>query len=264
MTTTIPTATPTPITPAQIWLVLRAEVGEGLRAVVREPAALFFSVVMPVGFYVLFAGLFGGQANEGTGGLPVAATMLATYGTFGVISVMLLNPGIGVADDRNRGWLKVKKVSGTPLALTLLARVVAAVPYALGVLLAMSLVSLLMAGPVLGLGSWLALVGVLLVGGLPFALLGMAVGFVTSSTATTAVLNAALFPMVIASGLWVPLEIMPGWVAAVARFLPTWHLSEIAAAQLTGAPVLGHVLALLLTTAVAAVLAGAAYRSLRV
>src|SRR4051812_47245791 len=37
--------------------MLGVEIGEGLRAIIREPVALFFSVVMPVGFYVLFAGL---------------------------------------------------------------------------------------------------------------------------------------------------------------------------------------------------------------
>ena len=98
--------------------ILGAEVGEGLRAVLREPTALFFSVLMPVGFYALFTSIFGGGADPGTG-LSYAATSLATYGTFGVVSVMLLNPGIGVAEDRTRGWLRVKMVSATPLGITL-------------------------------------------------------------------------------------------------------------------------------------------------
>ncbi len=242
--------------------VLRVEVGEGLRAILREPAALVFSVLMPVGFYALFTSVFGRAADTGAG-VPYAATTLATYGTFGVVSVMLLNPGIGVADDRNRGWLRVKMVSATPLPITLAARVLAALPYALGVVLAISGVSLLITGPVLDLGSWLRLVAVLLVGSLPFALFGMAVGVVASSGAAAAVLNALLFPMVLASGLWIPLELLPGWVQAVAPWLPTYHLAELAMAQLTGAPAAGHLLALLLTAAVGAGLAGAAYRNLR-
>lgn len=243
--------------------VLRVEVGEGLRAVVREPAALFFSVLMPVGFYALFTSIFGGVAAP-TGGVPYAAASLATYGAFGVVSVMLLNPGIGVSDDRNRGWLRVKKVSATPLPISLAARVLAALPYALGVLVAMSAVSWLIAGPTLGIDTWLRLVAVLVLGSLPFALFGMAVGFVSSSGATTAVLNALLFPMVLASGLWVPLTLLPAFAAAIAPWLPTYHLAQLAMAQLTGAPVLGHLLALLLTTVVGAALAGATYRNLRV
>jgi ABC-2 type transport system permease protein len=255
---TAPSNTPHRTTAA----VLRVEVGEGLRAILREPAALFFSVLMPVAFYALFTTIFG-RGQDPDAGLPFAATSLATYGTFGVVSVMLLNPGIGVADDRNRGWLRVKMVSATPLPVTLAARVLAALPYALGVVLAISAVSLLITGPVLDLGTWLRLVAVLLVGGLPFALFGLAVGFVASSGSTAAILNAALFPMVLASGLWVPLELMPGFIQAIAPFLPAYHLAELAQAQLTGAPAFGHLLAVLATTAVGAVAAGAAYRNLR-
>lgn len=244
------------------WPVLRVEVGEGLRAIVREPAALFFSVLMPVAFFALFTSIFGREAQPG--GLPYGATALATYGAFGAVSVMLLNPGIGVAEDRTRGWLKVKKVSATPLPVNLAARVLAALPYAVAVLGAMSVVSVLVAGPVLSVGTWLALVGVLVLGSLPFALLGMAVGFVASSNAAAAILNALFFPMSIASGLWFPLELLPGWLAAIAPVLPTYHLAQLAMAQLTGAPALGHVLALVVTTAVAAVLAGVAYRNLRI
>ena len=242
--------------------VLRSETGEGLRAILREPTALFFSVLMPVAFYALFTGVFGGGVNAD--GVPYATASLATYGAFGVVSVMLLNPGIGVADDRSRGWLRVKKTSATPIGVVLAARVLAALPYAVGVLLAMTAVSVLIAGPVLTLPAWLGLAGALLLGSLPFALFGLAIGFMTSANTAAAVLNAVLFPMVIASGLWVPLDLLPGFLQAVAPFLPTYHLSRLASAAVTGGPVLVHVLALLATTAVGAVVAAQAYRRMRV
>lgn len=248
--------------PAQTLRVLGVEVSEGLHATVREPAALFFSVVLPVLFFGLFATMFSGQLV--TPGLTSAATMLATYGTFGVVSVMLIQPGVGVADDRTRGWLRMKKVSAAPVGATIAGKVLAALPYALTVLIGISAVSLLVAGPVLGVGAWLRLVTVLLFGSLPFTLLGLAVGFVASSNATVAILNAALFPMVIASGLWFPLEILPEFVQDLAPFLPTYHLAQLALAQLTGADALLHVVALLVTTALGGGLAALAYRNLRV
>ncbi|WP_226363727.1 ABC transporter permease [Pseudonocardia abyssalis] len=242
--------------------VLRSETGEGLRAILREPTALLFSVLMPVGFYALFTSIFGDQQQAN--GLPFAATSLATYGAFGVVSVMLLNPGIGVAEDRTRGWLRVKMVSATPIGVSLAARLLAALPYAVGVLVAMTVASALITGTMVDPVTWLRLVAVLVVGGMPFALLGMAVGFVTSSNAAAAILNAVLFPMVLASGLWIPLEVMPGFIQAVAPFLPTYHLAQLAMAQITGAPASGHLLAVLATTVVAALVAGVAYRNLRV
>lgn len=241
--------------------VLAVEVSEGLRAILREPAALFFSVLMPVAFFALFASLFG--TGTAPSGLPYAANMLATFGTFGVVSVVLLNPGSQVADDRTRGWLRVKKVSAAPIGTTIAGKVIAALPYAAVLLVAISAVSYLVAGPVLDAGTWLRLMGVLLLGSLPFALLGISVGFVASSGATAAILNAVLFPMVIVSGLWFPLEILPPFVRGIAPFLPTYHLAQLALSQLTGADATGNVAALLLTTAVAGGLAAWAYRNLR-
>ena len=242
--------------------VLRVEISEGLRAVFREPAALFFSVVMPVLFFTMFASLYGNVPSPS--GLPIAASMLATFGTFGVVSVMMLNPGISVASDRESGWLRVKKVSAAPVGVTIAGKVLAALPYALVVMAALTVVTLVVAGPVLGVGTWLRLIAVLLLGSLPFACIGLAVGFLASANATTAVLNAVLFPMVIASGLWIPLEVLPGWVTDVAQYLPTYHLAQLALAQLTGAPAAGHVGALLVTGAVTGAIAAFTYRNLRV
>ncbi len=242
--------------------VLGVEVAEGLRAILREPTALFFSVLFPVGFFAMFVSLFGNQPAPS--GLPVAATMLATYGTYGVVSVMLMNPGIRTAEDRTTGWMRVKKVSGAPVGATIGAKVIAALPYALLVMAALVAVTAAVAGPVLGIGTILRLVAVLLLGGLPFALISLAVGFVASPNAAAAILNAVLFPMVIASGLWFPLDYMPAFIQNVAPFLPTYHLSQLALAQLTGADATANVLALLVTTAVAGALAGWAYRNLRV
>lgn len=245
-----------------IGAVLGVEIAEGVRGVLREPAALFFSVVMPVMFFTIFASMFGAMPSPN--GLPAAVSMLATFGTFGVVSVMLLNPGITVATDRESGWLRMKKVSAAPVGVTIAGTVIAALPYALAVLGALTAVALLVAGPVIDVGTWLRLVAVLLVGSLPFALLGLAVGFQASSNAATAVLNAVLFPMVIASGLWMPLEVLPGWVSGIAQVLPTYHLAQLALAQLTGAPALGHLLAVLATTAVAGLVAAWSYRNLRI
>lgn len=242
--------------------VLGVEIGDGLRAIRREPAALFFSVLMPVMFFALFASLFGGYPSES--GLPVATTMVATFGAFAVVSVTITNPGISVAADRESGWLRTKKVSAAPVSATVIGKVVSALPYAAAVLIAISLLALAIAGPAPGIGAWLRLMIVLVLGSLPFAFLSLAVGFVASSNATAAICNAVLFPLVIASGLWLPLEILPGWVQAIAPWLPTYHLGQLALAQLTGGPMLGHVAALALTTIVTGGLAGLAYRNLRV
>lgn len=240
--------------------VFGVEVADELRGIVREPAALFFSIVMPVAFFALFVSLFG---KFSSGGVSAGTSMVATFGAFGVISVVLMNPGIGVAADRERGWLRAKQVSAVPIGVTLAAKVVAALPYAAGVLLAMMATAAATGSLDAPVPALLRMLAVLVVGALPFALLSLAIGFQLGSGAAAAVLNAILIPTAVVSGLWMPLSMMPAFFGDIARFLPTYHLAGLARAQLTGAPVLTHVLVLLGTTVVTAALAALSYRHAR-
>lgn len=240
--------------------LLGVELVDELRGIIREPTALFFSILMPVGFFTLFVSIFG---NLSAGSVSAGTRMLATFGTFGVLSVTLMNPGIGVAQDREIGWLRAKQVSAVPVPVTLAAKVIAALPYAAGVMGAMTIAAMLTGSMQASAGELLRIVGVLLVGALPFALLGMAVGFQAGANASAAILNATLMPAAVVSGLWMPLYILPEFFGDIARFLPTYHLAQLAVAQLGGGEVIGHALVLAAMTTVTGALAALSYRHAR-
>lgn len=240
--------------------VLGVEVLDELRNIVREPTALFFSILMPVGFFTLFVSMFGDQP---AGEIPAGTRMIASFGTFGVLAVTLMNPGIGVAQDREIGWLRAKLVSAVPVPVTLAGKVIAALPYAVGVLLAMTVAAWLTGTLQISPVDLVRVYGVLLVGSLPFALLGMAVGFQAGPNASAAILNAILMPAAVVSGLWMPLEILPDFFETIAHFLPTYHLAQLAVSQLDGAAVAGHALVLAGMTAVMAAGAALSYRHAR-
>jgi ABC-2 type transport system permease protein len=236
--------------------IFRIEVRHELLSIFREPTALVFSVLVPVAFFALFASMFGGDGGFGVGSL-------ATYGAFAVLSVVLINPGVGLADARERGWLRVKKADGTPLGVTLAAKVTAALPYAVVTLAGISLVARLIVGP-LDVVPVLRVIGVLLLGALPFSLISLAVGARLSLNAAIAVLNALLIPLVVLSGLWFPLEMFPTWLGEIAVYLPPYHLAQLALTQVEGGAVWGHVGYLVGTTIVGAIAAALAYRSAEV
>jgi ABC-2 type transport system permease protein len=243
--------------------VFGVEVLDELRGIIREPTALLFSIAMPVGFFVLFVTMWGTESQPGLGELPAGTTMLATFGTFGVLSVSMMNPGIGVAEDRERGWLRVKRVSAVPLGMTLAAKVTAALPYAVGVLVAMAAAAAVTGTLQAPAGTLLRLFALLVAGSLPFALLGLAVGFRAGANTAAAALNALLLPSAVVSGLWLPVEQLPDGLARVAPYLPTYHLAQLALAQLDGSGAGDHLLWLAGTTVVTSLLAGLSYRSAR-
>ncbi|HEX3779700.1 MAG TPA: ABC transporter permease [Pseudonocardiaceae bacterium] len=240
--------------------VFVVEVRDELRAIVREPASLFFAIGMPVGFFVLFNLIFGAQYSQG---MSAGTAMVATFGSYGVITVAALQPGIGVAADRDIGWLRAKRVRAVPIAVTLAAKVSAALTYAFGVLTLMGVAAGLFGTLHASVLDLLRLAVVLMLGTLPFTLLSLAVGFRFRTGATTALLNAVLLPAAVLSGLWIPLAYLPGFVTRIARFLPTYHLSQLGLAQLYGGAALIHVFALLVTTVIAAGLAAVSYRHAR-
>jgi ABC-2 type transport system permease protein len=234
--------------------VFRSEVRDEVLGIVREPTALLFTVLVPVAFFALFATMFGDQGD----GFGVES--LATYGAFGVLSAVLINPGIGLADARERGWLRVKRADGTPLGVTLSAKVTAALPYAIVTLTGITLVARFTAGP-LDMSQVLRVIGVLLLGALPFSLFSLAVGARFSLNAAISVLNGVLIPLVVVSGLWFPLEMLPTWLGEISVYLPPYHLAQLALAQVDGGPMWGHVAYLVGTTIVGAIAAALAYRS---
>lgn len=264
-TNAAPTRSRETTSPDLLRRILFVEVRDELRAIVREPAAIGFSVLMPVAFFALFVGVFGGQGDTPT---QVGTTMLATFGTFGVLSVTLMNPGIGLAADRERGWLRVKRAAAVPFPVTVAAKILAAVPYAVGVIATMTATAFATGRLDATASEVLRLIAVLIGGATAFVPLALAVGAVASSSGAAAILNALLIPMAVASGLWMPLEVLPDWVASLAPGLPAYHLAELAKAQLAGGGggahgLALHGLALLVTAAAGAGVFALAYRHAR-
>lgn len=240
--------------------VLKAEVADELRGIVREPTALFFSVVMPVAFFALFVSMYGDYAS---GDVSSATLMVANFGTFGVLAVTLVTPGVGVARDREIGWLRAKRVSAVPISVTLAAKVAAALPYALTVLVAMTVTAAFTGSLDASPARLLAVAGILLVGCLPFALLSVAIGMRAGTNTTVAVLQAILMPSAVLSGLWMPLAVLPEFIGDLARYLPTYHLAQLAVGQVDpgrGSSTILHVLVLVAASGVCAVLATMSYR----
>lgn len=94
-------------------------------------------------------------------------------------------------------------------------------------------------------GQWLAILPLLWLGSLPFALLGLALGyFATSQTAQP--LNLLVYlGLSVLGGLWLPLDALPGWVSAVGQLLPTHAYADMSwRIAFGGAPSAGDVVTL--------------------
>lgn len=197
-----------------------------LLKMMRLPMYAIPTLAFPVMFYLLFGVALGGGRSSGP--VSMAAYLLATYGTFGVMGAALFGFGVGVAVERGQGWLLFKRATPMPppayfaakLAMVLLfGTIITAVLFAVGAA----------AGKVsLPAGQWIGLAAVLVTGALPFGAFGLAIGSWAGPNSAVAVVNVIYLPLAFASGLWVPIQALPRFFQELAPWLPTYHFAQLA------------------------------------
>ena len=212
--------------------------------VLRTPAFAVPTLAFPLVFYVMFALVLPGQ----WGNYQKATYLLATYCTFGVIGPALFGFGVGLAMERQQGWLELRRVSPMPTAAYFVAKIAMSLAFAFAVIVLLSIAAIGFGGVRIGVGTWLALVGVLLLGTLPFCAFGLWIGTLVKGQAAVAVVNLIYLPMSVLSGLWIPLFAFPAILQKLAVIWPAWHLARMAlgaVGQVQGVDFLMHSGALL-------------------
>ena len=195
----------------------------------RTPTFVVPTVISPLIFYVIFGLTFASQMVDRVG---VTTYMLATYGTFGVIGVSLFGFGVGIATERAQGWLVLKRVSPMPPEAFFVAKIVMATLFNLIVVLLLFALGATVGKAELAPMGWISLGVVLLLGAMPFTALGLAMGYFAGPNTSPALANLIYMPMAFASGLWVPLEMLPSFVRTIAPALPPYHFARLALRQI--------------------------------
>ncbi len=206
--------------------LLALEVRAEALKLLRLPVFLAPTIGFPCVFYLLFGVLLNRGAQWGA--ISASSYLLATYAAFGVIGAALFALGTGVAAERGQGWMLLRRVLPTPVWVHLAARIVASLGMALLVVLALFAVAGSLGGVRLETGIWLRLCGVLVLGAAPFTALGLALGWLAGPNSAPVIANLLLLPASFASGLWLPIQILPGFVQNLAPWLPPYHLGQLA------------------------------------
>lgn len=227
----------------------------------RMPAYAIPAVAFPVMFYLLFGILFGGGRSAGS--TTVATYLLATYGTFGVIGCALFGFGVGVAIERGQGWMTLKRATPMPPFAYFVAKLAMAAIFGATIVLLLAVVGVTLGGVSLSPLAWVRLALTLIAGTVPFAALGLALGYVCGPNSAPAIVNLVYLPVSFASGLWIPIEVLPPFMKAIAPALPPYHLAQLALASVgagRGGAAWSHLAALAGFTLIGLAVALVAYR----
>jgi ABC-2 type transport system permease protein len=192
----------------------------------RNPASVFFTVIFPVIFLFLFAGLFGDEELAGLG-VKVSTYYVPGIITLSVVSATLVSLSMSLVVAREAG--RLKRFRGTPLpAWAFIAgRVGNSIVVALMMVVLVTALGAIVFGVEVPTTTIPALVVTLIVGSFAFCALGFALSTVIpSEDAAPAITNVAVLPLYFLSGVFIPETEIPDGVLSFAAVFPIRHFFE--------------------------------------
>jgi ABC-2 type transport system permease protein len=197
-----------------------------MRLSLRNPTWLVISLMQPVLYIVLFGPLLeplSGQLGGGNAYSIFVPGILVQLGMFGALFV-----GFGLIAEWRAGVIESQRVTPASRTALLLGRVLRDVLVLLvqGTLLVLVSVPFGLRAPVLGVVLTLLVVALL---GAALAAVSYALALtLKSEDAFAPLLNAVMFPVLLLSGILLPMSLAPGWLQAVSDVNPFKHVVEAA------------------------------------
>jgi len=187
---------------------------------------MVLAITLPAVLYAMF-GLPDADVVLAGGG-TVGAAMMVSMCAYGVTTLTLTVFGEELARERSRGWVRTLYATGFPPTVHVAGKECAALVYA-GLLVVSTGIVAALAGDVrLPSASWVAFGAVMISGVVIFSVLGLAIAYLARPRAASILTNAVFLPLSFASGFFVPLSQLPGWVSDLAQLMLTYHFGQLA------------------------------------
>lgn len=198
-----------------------------VRRLYRSPRFLIFTIGLPVLYFLMFAGIYGGDGPQAT------VVLMIAMATFGVITASVTTGG-RVAVERGIGWSRQLRLTPLPAWGYLLVKAAVAMLVALPTLVLVFAVAGLVRGVELDALTWLRVGAVAWVGVLPFAAVGLLVGMLATPDTAQAMATVTMLLFSFLGGVFIPTDVLPPVMLTIAQALPSYWLVDAATAQAFG------------------------------
>jgi ABC-2 type transport system permease protein len=198
--------------------------------VFRNRRFFIFSLAFPLILYFVIAAPNRGTRDFSGTGISMPLYYMVGLASFGTMTSML-STGSRIAGERQAGWIRQLQITPLGALAYLRAKLLAAYGMA-----ALSLASLYLAGAILGVSlevsDWLAMTGLIVVGLLPFAALGVALGHLLNVDAIGPAMGGTVSLLALVSGTWFPVS--HGLLHEIGHVLPSYWLVQAGRISLHG------------------------------
>lgn len=187
----------------------------------RNRRFFIFTLAFPLVFFYLIAGA---NRHQELGGIPFATYYLAGMASFGTMMAMI-SAGGRIASERQAGWNRQLRL--TPLTPREYFRAKVATGYMMALItLALLFVAGLTLGVHLQAREVASMVGLVAVGLIPFAALGIFVGHMFTPDSIGPVLGGGVSILAFLGGAWGPIGGSHGFMHDVSLATPTYWLVQ--------------------------------------
>jgi ABC-2 type transport system permease protein len=194
---------------------------------------LLITVGFPVIFYMLFlSNRTASKVIDGT--VPWRTYLMVSMCSFGALVAGLTAAGARLSAERASGWARQLRVMPIPAWSYVATKVAASMLVILPVIVLVEVVGAAFGGVHLGLTTWFELTLLMWPTALPFAVLGVFIGFMVSAETAFPVVTALMFVLGYFGGLFNPVGSMPAALRVSAHVLPSFNHAALGLSLLDG------------------------------
>jgi ABC-2 type transport system permease protein len=194
----------------------------------RSTRFFVFSLGFPIVLYFLIAGP---NRDQELGGIPLPLYLMTGMAAWGTMMAVMAS-GARIAAERQLGWNRQLRITPLPTSVYFRAKIVTG--YAMA---AITIALLYLGGTLLGVrlpvGSWLTMTGLILVGLVPFAVLGILLGHLLTVDSMGPAMGGITALFALLGGAWGPIA-TTGGLHDLATALPSYWLVQAGASALSG------------------------------
>lgn len=196
-----------------------------LKIIFRKKLTTFLSIILPVGFYLLFTSLLD---------LPEEAKQqfykeyMYSMTVFSLMSFCLTQFPLDIIEERNTGWFKRLMVTPLSSKIYFITKVIKTMLLFLLSILLIFVVAHLYKNVNMSIQHWLLSGVSLWIGASLFLTLGLVIAQFNETQKASSIANIVNMVLAILGGLWFPVQTFPIWLQKISKITPTYHLKNLA------------------------------------
>ncbi|MGP7818089.1 ABC transporter permease [Niallia sp. 01092] len=189
----------------------------------RNRYYIFWSLCMPIMFYFLFTKLISSPQNDQA---LWKAHYLMSMTTFSVMGSSIMTLGIKLVQEQTQGWTRFIKISPLSTGVYFAAKMVAQTLIHVFSIVVIFLAGVLINGVELSLFQWMMCGVWIIFGSFPFLGIGTLVGTMKKVETASGISNLIYMVLAIMGGMWMPIDIFPKLMQAIAKWLPSYQFAD--------------------------------------